>query len=344
MTKINTLPLGKIGSVGTFYVQAELDYLRGIGIDPCQLYDDETIAEVKVIGGRIPIVRAEKMLQQAIAYTGDPDFALRVGASILPKHLGIFGFAAMSGQRLGDVVEMLLHYETLVTDFAVATLVANGDHIELHRHSTLYRVSPILLQQTLACWIVIARQLIARPHEPADAHFNFPAPANIALYREVFGGEVYFDAPVTKLVFHKSLLDQPLIQHDPATHSLLMLQVEKTFQSLIQSTFLQQLREHLSANLASNTDGINEVAAAFRMSARTLQNQLKAEGYSYRALLEKVRQDHAEHFLKNTDRSLLEIAALLGYSEQSPFQNAFKKWTGMSPGEYRRTHGASAQH
>lgn len=334
--KINSLPVNQ-GSVGTFYVRALLDYLDRAGVDPTLIFDDALLAEVNATGARITQVQWQSMMEAAIAYTHDPNLPLRVGSSVQPKHLGIFGFAAMSGQRLSDVVEMLLHYEPLIVDANSVRLVENGDFIELHRVANLTSLSPVMLQQSLACWVNIARQLIARPEVTCDAYFAFTAPADTTLYQQIFGGRVCFDAPTTKIVFPKSFLAEPLAQHDPTTHSLLMLQVEKNLQSLKQSSFLQKIREHLAAHLSSNQLTINDVASAFEMSPRTLQYQLAAEGFSFRNLLETVRQEHAEYHLKHSNIGLCEIAALLGYSEQSPFQNAFKRWTGMSPGEYRRT-------
>ena len=98
-------------------------------------------------------------------------------------------------------------------------------------------------------------------------------------------------------------------------------------------------RKYLTAHLASNEVSINDVATAFGTSPRTVQNRLTEFGYGFRALLEQIRQEQAEHYLSTTDLSLNEIADLLGYSEQSPFQNAFKRWTGESPGSFRKKVG-----
>jgi AraC-like DNA-binding protein len=339
MITINSAIPHKIGTVTNSVLLAAADYLQSLGIDPREICDDEELtAAANVVGGRIEIGRCIHLLEQAVAYTGDPDFSLKIGANFQLKHLGLLGFAGMSGQRLGDVIRMVIQFEALIVDFAGLELVEKGEFVELIRHTPPFQDSPLIHQQILACWVVMARQFTARPHEPADAHFSFPAPANTALYREIFGGQVHFDAAQTKIVFHKDLLDLPITQHDPTTHSLLMLQVEKTLQTLNQTSFLQKLREHIAANLCSDQIGIAEVASAFHLSVRTLQYQLEAEGYSYRTLVDKVKLEHAEHHLKSTDLSLSEIAFLLGYSEQSPFQSAFKRWTGLSPGEYRKKH------
>lgn len=331
----SALPTKQITVINSV-LHAAADYLQSQGINPRELFEDELFSEASVIGGRIELGRCLELLHRAIAYTGDPDLSLKIGASFQPKHLGLIGFAGMSGQRLGDLIEMIIQFEALIVDFSELELVINGDYAEMIRHTPPFQDSPLIHQQILACWITMARQFTARPHEPVDAYFSFPEPANTATYQEIFGGQLYFDAPLNKLVFHKDLLDLPMTQHDPTTHSLLMIQVEKTLHSLTQSSFLQKLREHLAANLANDRIGINDVAAAFHISVRTLQYQLEAEGYSFRTLVDKVKLEHAAYHLKSSTLNLSEIAALLGYAEPSAFSTAFKRWTGQSPGEYRK--------
>jgi AraC-like DNA-binding protein len=288
-------------------------------------------------GSRIPISHWQTMFEQAIAHMGDPDLPLKVAEQIQPKHLGVFGFAAMSSRTLKDVATLLLRYEKLVDDGNATQLVENGNQIELHWLPLLGPPSPIFMQQSLACWTVIARQLTACPTIRCDAHFSFKQPARLEIYQRVFGGGLFFGEPITKLVFNKSVLTLPVTQCDLTTHNMLMIQVEKTLQSLNQSDFLQKLREYISTHLASNQVSIRDVASAFGISVRNVQYQLSAQGIGYRHLLETIRQEHAEHYLNNTDISINEIAFLLGYSEQSPFQNAFRRWTGESPRRFRKS-------
>ena len=72
------------------------------------------------------------------------------------------------------------------------------------------------------------------------------------------------------------------------------------------------------------------------MTTRTLQLKLKEEGTSFRKLQDEVRKELAIGYLKDGNDSICEIALLLGFSDQSAFQHAFKRWTGKTPGEYRQ--------
>jgi len=77
------------------------------------------------------------------------------------------------------------------------------------------------------------------------------------------------------------------------------------------------------------------IARMLGLSERTLRRHLQAEGASFADVVSAVRQELALHYLADAGLGLMEIALLLGYSEQSSFTAAFKSWTGLPPGEYR---------
>jgi len=78
------------------------------------------------------------------------------------------------------------------------------------------------------------------------------------------------------------------------------------------------------------------VARALYMSSRKLQRQLQSDGTTFNALLNEIRQDLAQKYLREQDTSMTEIAFLLGFSESSAFSRAFKRWMGVTPTQYRK--------
>ena len=80
---------------------------------------------------------------------------------------------------------------------------------------------------------------------------------------------------------------------------------------------------------------LDDVARHLGMSGKTLERRLTRRGTSYRAMVEGIRRDLAEHYLADTDLRLQQIAYLLGYSEPAPLVRAFKRWTGSTPMQYR---------
>ena len=334
--------LQREGGISTFLTHSFIDYLQHIGVDINTMYEPALIKAATASGGRVPIADCQMLLEHAINELNDPNLVLKMAERTQLKHFGLFGFAAMSSRTLNDAANMLLRFQSVIADVNTVQRHDRGDQVELHWLPHLGPPSPLCMQHGLGCWMVTARHLTHRSDLVADAHFSFARPDDLTVYQRVFGGALHFNAPVTKLEFPQSYMALPVAQSDPSTHSLLMGQLEKAFYALSHNGFVQRLTEHVAKHLSSNRVGIRQVAAAFGMSPRTLQYQLNADGYGYRNLLERIRQEHAEHYLAQTDLSLNEIAFMLGYSEQSPFQNAFKRWTGMSPGEFRKANEARA--
>ena len=72
------------------------------------------------------------------------------------------------------------------------------------------------------------------------------------------------------------------------------------------------------------------------IAATTLQRRLQGEGTAYQVVKDELRRDIAIDLLGDSTRSVAEVAGLVGFQETSAFHRAFKKWTGVSPGAYRR--------
>ena len=99
-----------------------------------------------------------------------------------------------------------------------------------------------------------------------------------------------------------------------------------------------KVRQILLAGLNTGKISLEQTAQQLSCSARSLQRQLEAQKASFRTLLDDVRCAQAKHYLQQTDISLVDIAFLLGYTEQSTFNDAFRRWTGQTPRQFRLTH------
>ena len=93
------------------------------------------------------------------------------------------------------------------------------------------------------------------------------------------------------------------------------------------------LRRHLSDGLPT----LDEVGEVLGMTPQTLRRRLRDEGQCYQGLKDSLRCDAAIEYLARADLSLQDVAIRVGFSELSTFHRAFKKWTGLPPGEYRYT-------
>lgn len=101
----------------------------------------------------------------------------------------------------------------------------------------------------------------------------------------------------------------------------------------------QQPRQQLLCiELPTGEVDIDMVSTKLQMSRWTLTRKLKDEGTTFKRLLKETRQTLATSYLRQQTEAIAEIAFLLGYSEASAFQRAFKSWVGQTPLEYRQAH------
>lgn len=332
---VPTLP----GSVRIGYVRALLDYLLQHGIDPAPVFDPALLAELNApsLNERIGLQQWGTLLARAIALTADPDLPLRIAGELTPKHWGVFAYAAMTCQTLAQVVVILERYERLIDEANDTCLRIEGDQAVLQWLPRMAEAPPAFMQLSLASWGVFARRYTERPDLVADVDFTFAAPADITTYQQLFGGRVRFGQPVTQLRFALAYLQLPITHHDADTHRVLLSQAQSQIDALnAEQDFAGRVRAAISTHLSGGSVSLEQTAGVLGLPVRTLQYQLEQQGTSYRQLLDDTRADLARFYLQDPNMALVDVAFLLGYSEQSPFTKAFKRWTGDTPGEFRK--------
>ncbi|EEF23996.1 Ornithine utilization regulator, putative [Ricinus communis] len=318
-----------MGQVKVALVLPLLNYLRRHGLAPQLLADGQPCDPSQTISSQDLLA----LYQRAIDAAGDPALPLRVGAAMQPSDYRMLGFAAMSCVTLEQAIGVMLRYERLVQEVNATGLAVADDRAELHWLPYRGPVSPVFMQLALASWAAVARLLTGRPQQAFTAHFTYPRPANADVYRQVFGRPARFSQPMTKLVFERAFLHHPVLFGDAQTNQILLAKAEEQLQQAGQGGIVFSVRQRLATGGKMRVEA---VADDLRMSSRKLQQLLAAEGSTFRKLLHEALFQRAKAYLSDPAISVSEVAALLGYSEQSPFQAAFKNWSGMTPGAWRK--------
>ena len=147
---------------------------------------------------------------------------------------------------------------------------------------------------------------------------------------------IKFDQRDNELIFNRKYLDLPVLISNPEFLESLKTHAKKLQKRLYPTdTFTSRVETSIMERFLSGKFDINVISKHLAMGTRSLQNRLKAEGATYKELLEGVKREQTKYFLEQPDISIIDIAFLLGYSDQSSFNRAFKKWTGFTPGGYR---------
>lgn len=327
------------GTVRVGYVQALLDYAEKHFDDARSKFPANLLfgLDRESPNERIPVQQWSDLLNHAIQFSGDTSLPLRVAEELLPRHWGVFAYAAMSCATLAEVVMVLVRYERLIDEINDTKVHFYGDRASLEWIPRCEEPTPAFMQLSVTSWAIFAKRYTSRPDLIADVHFTFPEPKDVQTYQRIFGGKVLFGQKTTQLIFPISYLQIPITHHDADAHRILMLQIEKQFLDFtLPNDFYQHLNKTIFQQISRGSATLENVANAMGLTPRSLQYKLSEVGATYRELLDEVQLSLAHKYLLDKNISLVDVAFLLGYSEQSAFQKAFKRWSNETPGAFRK--------
>jgi AraC-like DNA-binding protein len=174
-----------------------------------------------------------------------------------------------------------------------------------------------------------------------EVRFQHPTPASISEHQRIFRANVVFEQLQNELVIDNALLMEPVALANPSVLEALE-PVARRLMGRLYSDRLWTNRVTKTQSrmlLEGQKPSVEAVAGELAVSIRQLQNRLSEEGTTYQRLFDRVRREIALNFLDDKDASMSDIAFWVGFSDQSGFNHAFKKWTGMTPGAYRNRKG-----
>lgn len=304
--------------------------LLGTGLTPLDLADGqrevEASQELQLIAN---LIRARP---------GVADLGLQAGLRYRLTTYGIWGYALLSSQSFRQAAELGLRYLDLTFAFNRIHLEedAEGAHLCLDDRSLPLAVRDFLVQRDASAMRLIQRELSSTPVPLKRMQLRMSAPAEPAAFIEHFGLLPEFDCAENRISFDRQFLDLPLPRANPQTMGL----YERQCQALLAKRQMRgglagQLRERLLATPGRLAD-MEQLADELAISSRTLRRRLNDQGTSFRLLQDEVRQALAEELLATGGLTQEEIAERLGYSEVSNFLHAFKRWKGLTPGQYRK--------
>jgi len=255
----------------------------------------------------------------------------------LHRTSGCSGYVVGSCETFGAVLERYVRYERLFYDTRAGCLREEDGVVRLEWDTPHGVTGPLVDECALAALTQFARDLVSRPVALASVEFVNPKPKQMEPYRTFFGCPVHFGAAVTSLCFERAALDVPLLRPDP----LLLEVLDRQADSILAeregpNDFAASARRAIARALRDGDPTVERAAESLHMSTRTFHRRLEAEGETFRALLDDCRKEVAMRRLRGEPVSIAELGQDLGYSDQSAFGRAFRRWTGVSPTDWRR--------
>lgn len=269
-----------------------------------------------------------------------PGFSVRVGQQMKIEDYGVLGLSWRTCSYVGEIFERSERYFKMLSNTYAFKIEKNKEDSVIHLMREPHRRGLQLSNEaTLSATVVVLQAMSESPISPTEVTFKHSAPDNISSYQKAFDCPILFDHPHYSITYKSEDLQIRTAKADISINKFLVERVEEETEGLeINANKVAYDCEKLIKDaLPSGIPSIHHIGRLMGMSNRTLSRRLADSGLSYRDLIQKTQETIAKDLLRNTARSIAEIAFETGFSEQSAFNRAFKRWTGTTPIEFRNT-------
>ncbi len=301
---------------------------RAAGIDP------QIIADPRAHLAR---PQSNLLIRTLAARIPDPALGLKAASCWHPSNLGALGYAWLSSSTLRTALNRLVRYWRVVIADVTVSLEESPEgvafvHVPPDLDATLDAIRGDVV---LAILYDMCRTNFGRTLRPARVAFRRAAPGDASPYEAFFGCPVSFGADANRLQIGLTEADQPLPTGNRDLAAMHDRALVEQLARLDKKDVMARFRASLLERMASGDLSEENLARDLHMSRRSLQRRLAEADASYQSLVDETRRDMALRYLDDSGKSATDIAFLLGYSQQSAFTRAFRRWTGSSPSEYR---------
>ncbi len=332
-------------SISSSGIKAILSALQQMGLDIQTLQDEVGLSAFNLEDTdlRISCAYSIEIYNLAQKYWQGENFGLQHGLHYQPFMLGIVGHLAATAKTGLDALLNFVTYQKacgeglrldiLESDSAPTVSASMWIHPAMED-----KADPGMVDSFFVALMNCTRLLTGRSDQLIRVELKRPKPESSQEYQKVFACHVLFSQSQDKLVLCRKLLDVPLLTANPALHQLLTMQSHSILNKIEdEHDFSNRVRHEMVRCIDGNKIDIERVAGNLCISARTLQRKLKEKEQQFQQLLDEVRTEFATFQLKQNTISIDEQAYLLGFSEPSVYRKSFKRWTGQTPSEFRKS-------
>lgn len=299
-----------------------------LGIDATNLQQEDY---------RLPLFDAFRFTVAVVEKADNEAIGLELGSLVRPRSFQVLGYSAMSSRNLLEAIDRLLRYEMLVWDIGLTELI-------IENKSAILRMNPFgislipdhVIELAISGWVNFGRDILQDEVELEEVCFRHAQLARDEEYQKVFDCPVRFECTYNEIRFPASYLHLPLREADPVLKGMMDQQGESLLVDYDHKTNIaNEVRAAVFSVLQHGEPTLEVVADWMKMSPRLLRRRLSVSGCRFQKIVDEVRQVLALRYLHETELNLIEIAFMLGFSDQSAFTRAFRRWTGIAPGKYR---------
>ena len=327
-------------TVGIEFALNLLSGLRRRGIDGSELLREAGIPDAALHqpGARIATIQLAQLLRALIERHDDEV----LGMLSRPSKRGSFALqvrAGIAAPTLEQAIRHIAHVFRLLHDDLSLVLVREGQDlagVALDFHRAEAASNPHLHELVLRVYWRLFAWLLGGQLPVVRFDFAYARPSYSEGYGPIFPAPWRFEAARSAMWFQAGRLQLPVCRDEQALRAFMADVPVQVILPRRDAGTSGRVRSHLQRAQPLWPD-LARTAQALHMSPSTLQRRLAAEGSSFQALKDQLRREVAIYRLHTSDTALAKLAIELGFSDTAAFQRAFKRWTGLAPGSYRRT-------
>ncbi len=287
--------------------------------------------------GHVSIDEYVRLLNSIWVKSRDESFGF-TPSSLKPGSFAMMCHIMLGCERLSQALSRAgKFYQLLSDDFSFRLQEhSEGARFELEIKAPLKGAESFFTEAVFAVFLRLSAWMIDRTIQPLNISLCYPQSESFYSFEGKLTCPILYQKGRSSLDFPRKILNEPVRRNGVELQSLLIKGPQQflvDFRS--EASFSTRLKAHWNQHGESLTDSLEDLAASFGISPSSLRRKLRDEGCNFNELRENVRYQSSRYYLLYTHKSLESIAALMGYSEPSTFHRAFKKWTGMTPRDYR---------
>lgn len=303
--------------------------LRTAGLDRAAISDPN---------GFLPCSDFALLLEEAARATGDDCFGLHFGEQYQPKNIGPLIYVVLNSPTMAVAFENAVRYLRVHNEAGRISFELDGPYAYL-RHSLIGLTVERMRQQSeygMTVALNTIRLMAGSRWAPQEVQFAHPAPSSITEHIRIFGAPVSFGHDGNALVIDRAFVERQVPAADDRLYPILRRYLDGILKEMPrEDSTLTSVRRAIGESIREGDPKIDGVARKVAMSSRTLQRRLKEHGLDFKGLVDDTRRRFSLNYLADRSHTPAEIAYLLGYSEVSAFNRAFRRWTGATPSSYR---------
>jgi len=253
-----------------------------------------------------------------------------------PSQMGALGYAWLASSTLEKAFHRLSRFQHLVTN-AYEVEIEKTDRnytvlIQYSKHNPAFQARS---ESIIATLLSMSQMNFGNGLEVQQVSFVHPEPQCVEKYLEVFDCRPVFGAPNDSISFAASDVTKKLPTANHMFAEMMDQSIIMLLKKLEPDNIVSQVKSVIIEQLSCGKVTEEDIAAQMNMSKRKLQLKLSDEGVRFKTLVDDIRTNMATEYLNEQNYCLNEIAFMLGFSEVSSFSRAFKRWTGVSPGQFQ---------